>query len=79
MLAKSVENSCTYLNRGQVIIPLSTCYATTALESLLPVATVVVNLRSQYAFQIPTKRYGHIIGRWSECSSESRTDFLLSP
>lgn len=39
MLAKSVENSCTYLNRGQVIIPLSTCYATTALESLLPVSS----------------------------------------
>ncbi|EAW23501.1 uncharacterized protein NFIA_022120 [Aspergillus fischeri NRRL 181] len=41
MLAKSVENSCTDLNRGQVIIPLSMCYATTALESLLPFDAVI--------------------------------------
>lgn len=39
MLAKSVENSCIGLNRGRVIIPLSMCYATTVLASLLPVSS----------------------------------------
>jgi hypothetical protein len=39
MLAKSVENSYIDLNRGQVITPLSMCYVTTVLASLLPVSS----------------------------------------